>query len=105
VGAVSVKSPGSLPASAHASSSDVAPPRGSSLGGGGVGGLQADHAGNVAAGDGLNASEDLTLHVAHGFNGAGLGAMVMAPAIRAPAAAISSRAMVRIVSVSSGVMG
>jgi hypothetical protein len=46
---------------------------GEPLGGGGVGGFQADHAGEVAAGEGFDAASDFALHAAHDFNGAVLG--------------------------------
>jgi hypothetical protein len=38
-------------------------------GGGGAGGLQADHAGEVAAGEGFDAASDFALRVAQGFDG------------------------------------
>ena len=73
---------------------------GEALGGGGVGGFQADHAGEVAAGEGFDAASDFASHAAQGFDG-GAWAVVTA-AMRRSAAAISSRAMVRMVLASSG---
>ncbi len=76
---------------------------GEPLGGGGVGGFQEDHAGEVATGEGFDAAWDFALPVAQGFDG-GAWAVVTA-AMRSSAAASSSRAMVRMVSASSGGRG
>ena len=46
---------------------------GEPLGGGSVGGFQADHAGEVAAGEGFDAAYDFASRVAQGFDGAVLG--------------------------------